>query len=127
MSTCWPLWNQAASILGIEDRGEREQAMNPIFERIGQVVNDFSVELTNAHLLIEDDRLHHALNNVNAAVLMAIRVAEDVQVAVVEGRTPQDNPILGVQQLMNKRAAEARHLAWDLLRTGLDDTGAPTG
>jgi hypothetical protein len=113
------LWNEGANILRIEDRDEREQAMNPIFEQIGQVVNDFSVEIANAHLLVEDDRMHAALDRVNDAVLMAIGVAEDVHVAVVEGRTPDPNPIPPVQLLMNKRAAEARHLAWDLLRAGL--------
>jgi hypothetical protein len=118
------LWNQGASILRIEDRDERELAMNPIFERISQVVNDFSAEFTNAHLLIEDDRLHHALNRVNEAALMAVRVAEDVHVAVVDGRTPQFNTIQPVQRLMHTRAAEARHLAWDLLRNGLADGGA---
>ena len=117
------LWNQGASILRIEDPDERERAMNPIFEQIGQVVNDFSVELGNAHLLVEDDRLHEALNRVNAAALMAIRVAEDVHIGVVEGSAPQPNPIPPVQRLMHERAAEARHLAWELLRTGLDARG----
>jgi flagellar motor switch/type III secretory pathway protein FliN len=121
------LWNQGASILRIEDRDEREEAMNPIFEQISQVVNDFSVELGNAHLFIEDDRLHHTLNQVNDAALMAIRVAEEVHHAVVEGRAPQPNPIPPVQRLMHARASEARRLAWDLLRTGLDDSGRPTG
>lgn len=115
------LWNQGASILRIEDRDEREHAMNPIFEQIGQVVNDFSVELANAHLLVEDDRLHAALNRVNEAVLMALQVAEDVHVAVADGRALQPNPIPPLQRLMHRRAAEARHLAWDLLRTGLDN------
>jgi hypothetical protein len=117
------LWNEGASILLIEDREAREQAMNPIFEQIGQVVNDFSVELANAHLLIEDDRLHQALLRVNSAVLMAIRVAEDVHVAVAEGSAPDPNPIPAVQRLMHETAAEARHLAWELLRTGLDNGG----
>lgn len=116
------LWNQGASILRIEDRDEREYAMNPVFEQISQVVNDFSIELGNAHLVIEDDRLQRALNRVNEAALMAIRVAEEVHVAVVEGRAPEPNPIPAVQRLMHARAAEARSLAWDLLRTGLDDT-----
>ena len=48
------LWNQSASILRNQDRDERERAMLPIFEQISQVVNDFSVELDNAYLLIED-------------------------------------------------------------------------
>jgi len=116
------LWNQGAGILRIEDRDEREQAMNPVFEQISQVVNDFSVEVSNAHLVIEDDGLHRALNRVNEAALMAIRVAEDVHAAVVEGREPQPNPIPPVQRLMRTRAAEARRLAWDLVRTGLEDT-----
>jgi hypothetical protein len=120
------LWDRGASILSIDDRGEREQAMSPIFEQISQVVSDFSVELSNARLLIEDDRLHQALDSVNAAVLMALAVAEDVHVAVVDGNAPDPNPIPGAQQLMKKRAAEARHLAWELLRTGLDDSGAAT-
>jgi hypothetical protein len=113
------LWNEGANILRIEDRDEREKAMNPIFEQIGQAVKDFSVELANAELLIEDDRLHAALERVSEAVLMGIRVAEDVHVAVVDGRTPDPNPIPPVQQLMYQRAAEARHLAWDLLRASL--------
>jgi hypothetical protein len=114
------LWNQGAIILRIEDRAERELAMAPIFERIGQVVNDFSVELSNAHLLVEDDRLHDALNGVSEAALMAIRVAEDLHVAVVDGRAPEPGAIAPVQRLMHARAAEARRLAWDLLRNGLE-------
>jgi hypothetical protein len=116
------LWNEAARVLRVEDRDERQWAMNPIFEQISQVVNDFSVELGNAHLLIEDNRLHHALDRVNEAAVMAVRVAEDIHVAVIDGHTPQPNPIRSVQRLMYERAAEARRLAWDLLRTGLDDS-----
>jgi hypothetical protein len=120
------LWNQGANILRIEDRDEREDAMNPIFDQISQVVKDFSVEVTNAHLLVQDDRVHRALDHVNEAALMAIRVAEDVYDAVVEGQAPPPNPIPPVQQLMHTRAAEARRLAWDLVRAGLDDTSAAT-
>jgi hypothetical protein len=115
------LWNEAASVLHIEDSDERESAMTPIFEEISQVVNDFSVELGNAHLLIDDNRLHQALNRVNEAAVMAVRVAEEIHLAVVEGRAPEASPIPEVQRLMYSRAAEARRLAWDLLRTGLDD------
>jgi hypothetical protein len=115
------LWNQAASILNIEDSDERELAMDPIFEQISQVVNEFSVELSNAHLLIEDGRLHRALDRVNEAVLMGIRVAEDVHDAVVLRSAPHLNPVPPVQRLMQSRAAEARHLAWSLLRAGLDE------
>jgi hypothetical protein len=114
------LWNRVASILRVEDRDERERAMSPIFEQLSQLVQDFSVELSNAHLLVEDERLQQALHAVNEAALMAIRVAEDVHVAVVDGQVLQSNPIPPVQQLMHARAAEARRLAWDLLRTGLD-------
>ncbi len=115
------LWNEGARILRIEDRDEREQAMNPIFEQISRVVNDFSVEVSNANLLIEDDRLHRALNQVNEAAVMGIRVAEDVHDAVVEGRTPKPDSFRTVQRLMHTRAAEARSLAWELLRHGLDE------
>jgi hypothetical protein len=117
------LWNQGASILLIEDRETRELEMNPIFEQIGQVVKDFSLELANAHTLVEDDRLHQALDRVNEAVLMAIRVAEDVHVAVVDGRMPDPNPVPAVRRQMHETAAEARHLAWELLRTGIDGSG----
>lgn len=116
------LWNQSVSILAIEDRDEREQAMSPIFEQITQTVNDFSVELANAHLLVDDDRLHDALNRVNEAALMAIQVAEEVHVAVVDGHAPEPNPIPPVQLSMHARAAEARRLAWDLVRAGLNDS-----
>jgi hypothetical protein len=115
------LWNEGASILQLEDRGEREDAMKPIFEQISQVVSDFSVELDSAHLLIEDDRLHHALHRINEAALMAIRVAEEMHSAVVDGHEPETNAVVPVQRLMHTRAAEARRLAWDLLRTGLDE------
>jgi hypothetical protein len=113
------LWNEGARILRIEDRDEREQAMNPIFEQISRVVNDFSVEVSNANVLIEDDRLHRALNQVNEAAVMAIKVAEDVHDAVVDGRTPKADSIRTVQRIMQTRAAEARSLAWELLRNGL--------
>lgn len=114
------LWDQGARILHNEERDEREKAMNPIFEQISQVVKDFSLELDNAHLLMEDDRLHDALDRINEAALMAIRVAEDVHVAVIDGRAPEPNPVPAAQQLMQTRAAEARRLAWDLLRTGVE-------
>ncbi|WP_101951650.1 hypothetical protein [Mycobacterium sp. 3519A] len=121
------LWNEGARILRIEDRDEREQAMNPIFEQISRVVNDFSVEVSNANVLLEDDRLHRALNQVNEAAAMAIRVAADVHDAVVEGRTPKPDSIRTVQRLMHTRAAEARGLAWELLRNGLENARATTG
>lgn len=116
------LWNHGASVLLMEDGDEREHAMRPIFEQISQVVNDFSVEISNAHLLVDDDRLHRALDHVNEAALMAIRVAEDVYSAVVQGHEPESNPIPEAQRLMQTRAAEARHLAWELLRAGLDSS-----
>ena len=121
------LWNEGARLLYVDDRVEREQAMAPIFEQIGRNVNDFAIEITNAHLLVEDDRLHHALNHVNEAVLLALRVAEDVHEAVLERRAPQENPIPPVQRLMHTRAAEARSLAWELLRAGLDNPSAAKG
>ena len=120
------LWNEGARILRIEDRDEREQAMNPIFDQISRVVNDFSVEVSNANVLLEDDRLHRALNQVNEAAAMAIRVAADVHDAVVEGRAPKPDSLRTVQRLMHTRAAEARGLAWELLRHGLDSTRAAT-
>jgi hypothetical protein len=116
------LWNRGAGILGSQDRAEREQAMLPIFEQIGQVVNDFSVELANAHQIVDDTRLNRALEGVNEAVLMGIRVAQDVCDDIVDGRATQPNPIPSVQRTMYEKAAEARRLAWDLLRTGLDQT-----
>jgi hypothetical protein len=114
------LWNEGANILCIEDRDLRERAMKPIFEKIGQVVNEFSVELSNAHLLADDDRVHRALDHVNEAALMAIRVAEDMHTAVIEGHAPDPDAIAGAQRLMQSRAAEARHLAWALVRAGLE-------
>ena len=114
------LWNRGASVLQNKDRDQREQAMLPIFEQIGQVVNDFSVELANAHQIVDDTRLNEALEGINEAVLMAIRVAQDVSDDIVEGRATEPNPIPSVQRLMCEKAAEARRLAWDLLRTGLD-------
>ncbi len=113
------LWNRGAGILHSTDRDEREQAMLPIFEQIGQVVNDFSVELANAHQIVDDTRLDQALESVNEAVLMGIQVAQDVCDDIVEGRATEPNPIPAVQRLMYEKAAEARRLAWDLLRTGL--------
>jgi hypothetical protein len=114
------LWNRGAGILGSADRDAREKAMLPIFEQIGQVVNDFSVELANAHQIVDDNRLNQALENVNDAVLMGIRVAQEVCDDILEGRASEPNPIPSVQRLMYEKAAEARRLAWDLLRTGLD-------
>ena len=115
------LWDEGARLLRVDERDERERAMQPIFDRIGQVVKDFSVELANAQSLIVDDRLHRALLRVNEAVLTAVSVAEDVHVAVVDGRVPQPNPVPAAQRLLYERAAEARHLAWQLLRTSLDE------
>ena len=113
------LWNRGAEILRSTDRDERERAMLPIFEQIGQVVNDFSVELANAHQIVDDTRLNQALEGVNEAVLMGIRVAQDVCEDIVDGRATEPNPIPPVQRVMYEKAAEARRLAWDLLRSGL--------
>jgi hypothetical protein len=52
---------------------------------------------------------------------MGIRVAQEVSDDVIDGRSPEPSPIPAVQRLMHERAAEARRLAWDLLRAGLDD------
>jgi len=51
---------------------------------------------------------------------------EDVHLAVVDGRELHPNPIPSAQRLMHEKAADARHLAWDLLRNSLED-GAPSG
>jgi hypothetical protein len=50
-----------------------------------------------------------------------MHVAEDVHVAVVEGNAPDPNPVSAAQRLMHERAAEARRLAWNLLRAGIED------
>jgi hypothetical protein len=116
------LWNRGAAILdGSAGRDEREQAMRPIFEQIGQVVKDFSVDLASAHEVVDDDRLSGALAGVNEAVLMGIEVAREVCDSVVEGVAPQPSSIASVQRVMQERAAQARRLAWDLVRTGLED------
>lgn len=120
------LWKEGARILYLDDRVERERAMAPIFDQIGRIVDDFAIEIANAHLLVEDDRLQRALNLLNEAVLLAVRVAEDVHEAVLEKRSPQENPFPAVQRLMHTRAAEARSLAWELLRAELDSPGATT-
>jgi hypothetical protein len=119
------LWHEGARVLHIDDRAKREQAMAPVFDQIGQIVNDFAVELANASLLIEDAGLQLALRHVNDAVLLAVRVAEDVHEDVLEKRMPQENPFPAVQRLMHTRAAEARSLAWELLRTGLGSPDVP--
>ena len=69
---------------------------------------------------VEDTRLNQALEGVNEAVLLGIRVAQDVCDDIVDGRATEPNPIPSVQRVMYEKAAEARRLAWDLLRTGLD-------
>lgn len=115
------LWNRGAGILNNKDRAEREQAMLPIFEQIGQVVNDFSVELANAHQIVDDTRLNQALEGVNEAVLMGIQVAQAVSADIVDGVATEPNPIPTVARQMNEKAAEARRLAWELLRIGLDE------
>ncbi|HEX2212750.1 MAG TPA: hypothetical protein VHH12_04695 [Mycobacterium sp.] len=120
------LWDDGARILGLPDRAARETAMRPIFEQIGHVVKDFSVELANAQLLIADDRLQRALLRVNEAVLTAMQVAEDVHVGIVDGQAPEPNPVPEAQRLLYERAAEARHLAWQLLRTELEGAAAQT-
>lgn len=120
------LWTEGATQLRNPDRDEREAAMNALFGQMSQVVSDVSVELDNAHLLSQDDRLQDALNRVNDAVLMAIQVAEDLHADVVEGRTPESNPIPAVQRLLHERATAARRLAWSLLRTGLTESTPST-
>ena len=112
------LWNRGAGILGSTGSRRAGAAMLPIFEQIGQVVNDFSVELANAHQIVDDTRLNRALEGVNEAVLMGIRVAQDVCDDIVEGRTTEPNPIPSVQRTMYEKAAEARRLAWDLVADG---------
>jgi hypothetical protein len=52
---------------------------------------------------------------------MGIQVAQDASTDIVEGGASEPNPFPSVQRLMYEKAAEARRLAWDLLRTGLND------
>lgn len=119
------LWDEGARVLGMADRAAREQAMRPVFERIGRAVRDFSVEFAHAKSLTADNRLHDVLLDVNEAVLAAMRVAEDVHVTVVDGDTPDAGAVQSAQRVLHDRAAEARHLAWQLLRTGLADSREP--
>ncbi|UGU30948.1 hypothetical protein LT350_31350 [Mycolicibacterium smegmatis] len=117
------LWSEGARCMALEDRAEREKAMNAIFEQIGHVVTEVSVEIDNAHLLCQDDRLHEALDRVNDAVLMAIRTAEELHDDVLQGRTPQEGAVREARRRLTERATEARRLAWSLLRTGLERNG----
>jgi hypothetical protein len=118
------LWQRGAAVLQNTDRDEREQTRLPIFEQLGRAVNDFSVELANAHQIVDDARLTAALEGVNEAVLLGITVAQEVCDDVVDGRTTEPNPIPGAQRVMYEKAAEARRLAWELLRTGLQPTNS---
>jgi hypothetical protein len=108
-----------------EERAMRELAMT---QRLHRTQMESQQRLHHAEMEAQRElaRIERALNQVNEAALMAIRVAEDVYDAVVEGRAPEPNPIAPVQRLMHTRAAEARRLAWELLRSGLDDTRAAT-
>lgn len=116
------LWQEGARVLSSEDRDERERAMKPVFEQIGRAVTDFSVELGGALLVVDDEHLHRALEGVNEAVLLAVGVAEELYGDVVDGRPAEPDAVAEVQRLVHARAAEARRLAWSLLRTGLDET-----
>jgi hypothetical protein len=93
--------------------------MNPIFEQISRRER-LSVEVSNAHLLIEDDRLASRADRVNEAVPMGSGSGGCTRRRGPKERTaPQSVP--PVQRLMQSRAAEARQLAWSLLRAGLDE------
>lgn len=56
-------------VVAMSQRQERADALRPVSKRLGALMDDLSVEIAGAHMLTNNDRLHDALDRVNAEAM----------------------------------------------------------
>lgn len=113
------LWNQGAKIREISDPAVRLEKLDVLSEECSLVAKSAVQEIVMAHMLVQHDELHDALDNVNRAIEQGIYAEMAVRQTIAAGRAPNPNPIPAVQALMSDRMAETWRLAAQLLVTGL--------
>jgi hypothetical protein len=115
------LWNEGAKIARLEDHEARITGMDELSKEHSLVAKQLGSEIAAAHLLIQHQELHDALDELNLAVQDAILVELRLRNAYIAGRQLEPSPIPAVMAQMHERMGIAWRLTGDLLRTGYED------
>jgi hypothetical protein len=109
--------------LPVDQRGD---ALHDVSKQLGRYVQDFSIEIAGAHMLTQDDEIHEALNQVNAALMLGPQAEIAFRNVVIDGAFKERDvtnaaaPIFMAMDAIQTRLGEARQLAGDKLITGWD-------
>lgn len=112
------LWVEGAKILKLEERADRQLAFHTVSEQLGRCVHNSALEIENARMLVEDERLIEAIEGIRDATEKAVFVGDLVRISVTEGTPPPASLIPDAQALLQQASAQARELAVEILRTG---------
>jgi hypothetical protein len=109
---------ETSRIVALDTRQERDDAFKPISKKIGVAVQDLAAEISGAHLLTSDDRLHDALDKINAAALSGPQAEIEYRnTATFTGQVPNQAPLFMAMEQLQKAIGDARRLAGRLLIT----------
>ncbi|BBY74337.1 hypothetical protein MPRF_12360 [Mycolicibacterium parafortuitum] len=108
-------------VVAMSQRQERADALRPVSKRLGALMDDLSVEIAGAHMLTNNDRLHDALDRVNAE---AMRGPEgEIQyrnTVIMAGQVGNEAPLFMAMEALHRVIGDARRLAGEVLVTGWD-------
>ncbi|MCV7303040.1 hypothetical protein H7J93_25785 [Mycobacterium barrassiae] len=119
------LWNEGAKIARLSSRQERIDGMDELSKELSLAAKDVAQEIAAAHLLVQNQQIHDALDELNLAGQNAMYVEIQLREAYVAGNQLNPSPIPDAMALVHDRMRVVWALAADLLRTGYDDTGGP--
>jgi hypothetical protein len=114
-------WMEAVDISKLPTRQEREIAFRPISRTLGEAVSSIAIECDTAELLIEHRELGEAVAELRVAVEAVVWATDDMRQRVELDNWPNMAPVHAAQARMVDQATETRRLAWELLRTGVDE------
>jgi multidrug efflux pump subunit AcrA (membrane-fusion protein) len=113
------LIEQGRRVAELPEKREREDALHPLSKRLGLLVKDVSLEISGAHMLTQNDRLHEALNAVNAVTIRGVEAEVEVRGPIIdEGVMPNPAPIFQFMDAIQTVLGQVRELAGNLLITG---------
>ncbi|MCV7289407.1 hypothetical protein H7J87_29175 [Mycolicibacterium wolinskyi] len=115
------LWNEGTKIARLDKYEDRVNGMDQLSKELSLAAKNMVQEIAAAHLLVQRQEIHDALDNLNLAGQNAMYVEMQLREAYVAGRQLNPSPIPGAMELIHQRMRVVWTLAADLLRTGYDD------
>jgi hypothetical protein len=115
-------WVESVDISKLPTRAEREVAFRPISRTLGEAVSRIAIECDSAEILIDHRELGEAVAELRVVVESVVWAVDEMRQRVERNDRPSMAPVHAAQVRMNDQATETRRLAWELLRTGVDET-----